>query len=387
MAGVGQCMVRRLQLDLIKCGDVVVNRNVEGVGVVFLVRDSGNHAVFFLVDPDKPAGQAFCRRGQQGVVQPRPLGFFIQPLSHIADDLQPQVLCFFRLAVVGADQRCQAFRQPDEAHGERPVLQDFADVVVDFQLVGVDPDPLAHQEGEVPHFLAALDRKPFVQLLDRQVDLPVQILEEQLDVLVSVQRDSGQVDGCEAQVASSGNDLPVGIVHVADNTGPAAHVSDFRFRMPLFIVLQVVRCIDEGIVREQSLGGNLQRQLEQVVVRLSFVVVDAFLHLVDLNREDRGFAVAQPAGRGQQQVLDYHAALRRGVQPVVHGTEGDLCPGSGMHGVQVVDKGFHGLVGLLIHFFFSGFTDERHGLVDQAFVQDIICKDFFLQFDLFFVIR
>ena len=68
------------------------------------------------------------------------------------------------------------------------------------------------------------------------------------------------------------------------------------------VVFQVERRVEEREVREHSLGGNAARELEQVVVRVAVVVVDALLDLEDVNRENRGLAVAE-TGLGREQQL------------------------------------------------------------------------------------
>jgi hypothetical protein len=49
----------------------------------------------------------------------------------------------------------------------------------------------------------------------------------------------------------------------------------------------------EGEVREETLRGNPASQFEEVVTRVFGVEVDTFLDFEDMDREDRGFAVAQ----------------------------------------------------------------------------------------------
>ena len=89
-------------------------------------------------------------------------------------------------------------------------------------------------------------------------------------------------------------------------------------------------------------------QLEQVVVRILRIVVHAFLHAEDLHGEDGRLAGAQALFRGQQHVLDDHAALGGRVHAVVHRAKRRLRAGAGMHGVQVVHQRLHGLEGLAV---------------------------------------
>ena len=74
--------------------------------------------------------------------------------------------------------------------------------------------------------------------------------------------------------------------------------------MTLLVVLDIERCVQEGEVREQALCGYAARQTEQIIVRIARIVVHAFLDLKDVNREDRGLAVAQTCLGGEQNLLD-----------------------------------------------------------------------------------
>ena len=100
--------------------------------------------------------------------------------------------------------------------------------------------------------------------------------------------------------------------------------------------------------------------LEQVVIGIAGIVVDAFLHPENLDGEDGGLAVAQAGFRGGKQVVHHHPGLRRGIHAVIDGREGHLRAGAGIHGVQVVYQRFHGLIGGAIGFLHSLFV--RKGL-------------------------
>ena len=174
--------------------------------------------------------------------------------------------------------------------------------------------------------------------------------EEEVDVFIGKDRKTGQVDGGEAQIAAAGSHFAGGIVHVAHDAGTAAHVGDFGFGMAFLVVLQVVGGVDEGEVGEEALGAGLDGQAVQVVVGIAGVEVDAFLHAEDLDGEDGGLAAAQAVLGGVEQVLHHHAAFGRGVHTIVDGGEGHLRAGAAVHGVEVVDEGFHGLIGGLVGF-------------------------------------
>ena len=80
-----------------------------------------------------------------------------------------------------------------------------------------------------------------------------------------------------------------------------------------------------------------------------------------MDGEDGRFAVAEPRIFGQQGVLDDHAAFGRGVRAVVDGAEGHLSAGAAVHGVQIVQQPFHGLIGVLVRLG-DGLVDDMIGL-------------------------
>ena len=265
----------------------------------------------------------------------------------MAHDLQAQALGLGGLAVMLAGEGHQALGQTDEAGGQRAVLEHLALLVGGRELFGIDPHALAHEERRVVHVLASLNLEALVQLTGHELQLGVEQIEEQVDVALGADGQTGQVDGRERQVAAAGRHLAIGVVHVAHDAGAAAHVGDLGFRRAL-VVLGVERGIQEGEVREQALGRAVHGQLEQIVVRILRIVVHAFLHAEDLHGEDGRLAGAQALFRGQQHVLDDHAALGRRVHAVVHRAERRLRAGAGMHGVQVVHQRLHGLEGLTV---------------------------------------
>ena len=122
MAAVGQVVVGRLKADFIPGGDVEIDGNMEGVGVILAVGDAGNFPKFLRVQTNEAAGKAFGGRGDQGEVEAVFLGGLIHTLTHIADNLQAEILRLAAFAVVDADERLEAFSQTDEAHREGAVL-------------------------------------------------------------------------------------------------------------------------------------------------------------------------------------------------------------------------------------------------------------------------
>ena len=157
-----------------------------------------------------------------------------------------------------------------------------------------------------------------------------------------------QVDGGEGQVAAGIGNLPGGVIDIAHDAGAAAHGGNLRLRMAGLVVLQVKGRIQEHIVGEQAAGADLTAQPEQVVVGVLGIVVDALFDLENVDGEDAGFAMAQTGIQRQQDVSDDHSALGGGVGAVVNRGEGGLRTGTGVHGVEVVDKALHGLIGVAV---------------------------------------
>ena len=69
-------------------------------------------------------------------------------------------------------------------------------------------------------------------------------------------------------------------------------------------------------------------------------------------------AVAKARLGGQKDVAHDHAALGRGIHAVVDGGEGHLRARAAVHGVEVMDKRLHGLIGRLVGFLLGMLTHE-----------------------------
>ena len=252
------------------------------------------------------------------------------------------------MAVMDAEKGLEAFRQADEAGSERAVLEYLADLVKRGEVVGIKPDSLPHEEGIVAAALAALYFKALEELAEHEVDDPVQILEEAFDVPPVLQAQAGEVDGRERQVPAAERGLAALVIPVRHDAGAAAHVRHFMVGIVPLQILPVERRIHEGEVREEALRGNAAGQLEEVVVRILGIEAVALADLEDMDGEYGGLAVAKAGILREEGVPDDHAAFGRGVGSVVDGAEGHLRAGTAVHGVQVVNKSFHGLIGVFV---------------------------------------
>ena len=244
-----------------------------------------------------------------------------------------------------AGEGSQALSQADKAHGQSTMLQHLCHAVIRADVVRINPHALSHEERIIAPLLAALYLEAVQQLAEYQLNQLIQLLIELLDVMACLDSQARQVDAGKAQVAPATGNSFLRVVHVAHNPGTAAHICHLGVIIPRLVILQVKRCIQKAEIREQPLGGGLHGLLEQIVVRIPRIVVDTFLDLENLHRENRRLTIAKPSLGSLQQVAHHHPRLRGGIRAVVDGAERHLGTGTGIHGVQVVNQCLHGLEG------------------------------------------
>ena len=244
-----------------------------------------------------------------------------------------------------ADEGVHRLGEPDEADRQRAVLEDLAHPVLAAEPLRVDPHPLPHEEREVAHPLAGLDREALHELADDELDALVERAQEAVDVAVGLDRQARQVDRREGEVPPSVGDGPVGVVDIGHDPRAAAHVRDLGLGAAGDVMNPVEGGVLEREVREEAPGSDPAGQLQQVVVGVAGVEVDALLDAEDLDGEDRGLAVAQPRLGRQEQLPHDHPRLRRDVRAVIDRGERRLRPGARVHRVEVGDEGLHRLVG------------------------------------------
>ena len=120
---------------------------------------------------------------------------------------------------------------------------------------------------------------------------------------------------------------------ISHNTGTASHVSNLRVIVTFFIVRKV-----KAEVREQPLCRYFNGQTEQIIVRISRIIVDTFFYFKDLYRENSSFAISKSYIRHLQKIFHSHPRFRTGTGSVVDGAERYLRTGSGIHGIQVMNQ-------------------------------------------------
>jgi len=117
MTRVGERVIRCLDLDLLERIDWEVHRHMEAVGVVIAIGHAGDGAIAGAIHADETTGKAFCRRGEQCVVALSLLREPIEIRTHMADDLQAELLGPLGLAMMLTDKRDERLCQADETDG------------------------------------------------------------------------------------------------------------------------------------------------------------------------------------------------------------------------------------------------------------------------------
>ena len=250
-----QRMIGRFDIDLAEHGNRIVDRDVEGIGVVIPIGDALDLAVALLVDADEAAREAFRRRGDDGEVEVVLLGGFLGLLVDLADDLQAEGLGRLAFAMVFADEGDKAFGKADEAKRQGTVADDRVDFVIPSQLVGIDPDALSHQEGHVFDLAMTLDFHAVDELLDDEVAGIVKLVEEEVEISMGFDAKAREVDGGEGEVSTAAGDFVLRVPVIAHDAGTAAHVGDFGIVVAGLVILLVEGGIEEGEVREEPLSG------------------------------------------------------------------------------------------------------------------------------------
>ena len=173
----------------------------------------------------------------------------------------------------------------------------------------------------------------------------IQQLPELVQIALGLQSQLWQIDGGKGEITTAASFARA--VDIANNSGTTAHGSYIGIVIARLIVLQVIWRIYIDKIREQSLGAYSAGLLEKIVVRIVWVVIDSGFELEYRNRENSGFTVAQTGLNSIQYLSNSQSALRTGVHTIVNGAERNLGTGPAMESVEVVNQGFHSLMGFL----------------------------------------
>ena len=116
VASVGERMVRSFERKLLESRNLVVDRHVEGVGVVIAVGNARDNAKLLLVHAHEAAREAFSRRCKQAEVEAKAFGFLVAEFAHVADNFEAEFLGSFGFAMVLARKHHQGFCKADKAN-------------------------------------------------------------------------------------------------------------------------------------------------------------------------------------------------------------------------------------------------------------------------------
>ncbi len=144
MAGIAIAVKAALNIQLVRNRDGVVHRQVEGVGVVLLVRYPGNHAEALLVYLYKSPREPLRRRGQQNKVEIVIIAELVTPPAHVLHDFQPQIQRFAILTVMPAREQLQGLGKADKAYRQGAVLDGLSNGIVRPQVLRAHVELLPH---------------------------------------------------------------------------------------------------------------------------------------------------------------------------------------------------------------------------------------------------
>ncbi len=148
-------------------------------------------------------------------------------------------------------QGFQRFRKTDKADRKRAMPEHFAHFLIVIQLIAVNPYALTHQERIIVDFFLRLYFKPFQKLFHNKVNFMVKLLKEPVNIFICQYCNTRQIYAGKAKVAAPCRNFPLRVVYIANDACTAAHICNFRFRVPFLIIFQIIRRILEREIREQ----------------------------------------------------------------------------------------------------------------------------------------
>jgi len=181
------------------------------------------------------------------------------------------------------------------------MLDNVAKFVVWTKLFATNPVALTHEEWEVLNFLVALEFEALEKLLCAEIELFVEFAIETVPVCFFAlteadtvfDTDADKVDRSEGTVTAASNVTISFLEAGTKDACAAAHGCDFGIWIAWLVVLKVEWSVNKGEVREETLAGNFHAALEEIVVWITWIVVDTFLNLEDRDWEDWCFMMAK----------------------------------------------------------------------------------------------
>ena len=246
------------------------------------------------------------------------------------------------------------------------MLNNVAELIVWTKLFATNPVALAHEEWEVLNFLVALEFEALKKLFCAEVEFFVELAIETIPVCffafaeadTVLDTDADKVDRSEGTVTAA-SDVTISFLEAGTKDAcAAAHGCDFGIWITWLVVLEVEWSINKGEVREEALCGDFHRALEEVIVWIAWVVVDAFLYLENGDWEDWRFVVAKTVHGCFEEHLGNETTFWACISTEVDGSEWNLSTGTAVHGVEVVNKAFHCLECLMLGVFVRVFNND-----------------------------
>ncbi len=132
-------------------------------------------------------------------------------------------------------------------------------------------------------------------------------------------------------------------MHISHHTGTAAHISNFAV-IASIIILKVKRSIQKTEIGEQALCTAFHCFPKKVVIGIAFGIIDAVFYLKNLHWENRCLAGTKSRLGCFEQVFHDHPPFGTCIRSVIQAGERYLCTCAGIHGIEVMDQGFHCLI-------------------------------------------
>ena len=118
-----------------------------------------------------------------------------------------------------------------------------------------------------------------------------------------------------------------------EDASTAAHSGDLGIIVAFLVVLDIEWSIDEGEIREETLGGDFHTALEEVVVWIFWIVIDALFYLKNWDWEDWCLAATKTSFSSFEKHLGNETTWFGGIGAKINRSEWNLGASTGVHGV------------------------------------------------------
>ena len=245
-------------------------------------------------------------------------------LLHETNDLETELLALVAFAMVLACECNETFGKTNESDTERTLIDNRLNAVVWLEVLSAIPQA-THHERELLGKGCLLELITLVELFCHKFAHLVQTEHEDLNSLFerrfrhSLDSESHDIDGCKREVTSANGSLRAKAI--LEDTCAASHCSYLvvvTFRIvwsPLLMMIE--RSIEVEEVREETTCRHLAGQLIEVVVRVTWQVVDTTLLFPDLDWEDSCSMVAHTLVSRMQEFTHHATSFSRCVGTIV----------------------------------------------------------------------